>query len=155
MRASLRYFVVQVEWGGALPSADGRDMFDPAGASPSDLFGALRACHQEVFGDAGWGAVASVLAVQYYSAATRLAVVRCPAAREEECRATVAFTRAVRKRAVALHALQCVSTTRALKEALLRVTRGVASAIKEAQGATAVLNEEFFKALEAEAEDLL
>ena len=62
----LRYLVVQAEWG-ALAEGGGGDALDPASAGPSDLFQALRATHQELFGDAGWGAVAPALAVTYYS----------------------------------------------------------------------------------------
>jgi RNase P/RNase MRP subunit POP5 len=89
--------------------------------------------------------------VPFFSAATRLAVVRCPAAQEEAVRASVALTRAVRRRAVALHALQCASTVRCLREALARVTGGVAGALRGAQGGGAALGDEFFAALEAEA----
>jgi len=108
-----------------------------------------------VFGDAGWGAVASTFAVSYYSAATRLAVVRCPTAYEEQCRASVAFTRSIRKRAVAVHTLQCTSTVRTLREGLSRITQGVVVALKEAQGGTGVLDDAFFSALEQEAQGIL
>ena len=173
-QARLRYLVVQVEWGAQQPAAaaaaaaaassssSSASDLDPAAASPSDLFAALRATHQELFGDAGWGAVASALAVPFYSAATRLAVVRCPAAQEEAVRASLALTRAVRRRAVALHALQCASTVRCLREALARVTRGVAGALRGAAaaqggsgGSEALLGEAFFAALEREAEGCL
>jgi RNase P/RNase MRP subunit POP5 len=170
-QASLRYLVIQVEWGAQQPAAAAAAAaaaasdLDPAAASPSDLFAALRSTHQELFGDAGWGAVASALAVPFYSAASRLAVVRCPAAQEEAVRASLALTRAVRRRAVALHALQCASTVRCLREALARVTRGVAGALRGAAGAQgsssssgsgeALLGEAFFAALEREAEDCL
>ena len=173
-QARLRYLVVQVEWGAQQPAAaaaaaaaaasssSSASDLDPAAASPSDLFAALRATHQELFGDAGWGAVASALAVPFYSAATRLAVVRCPAAQEEAVRASLALTRAVRRRAVALHALQCASTVRCLREALARVTRGVAGALRGAAaaqggsgGSEALLGEAFFEALEREAEGCL
>ena len=146
----LRYLIVQVEWGA--PAA--ADACDPAAASAADLFFAIRASFQELFGDAGWGAVAPTLAVTFFSAASRLAVVRCPAAREDECRACLALTRAVRKRAAALHALQCASTVRCLREALARLTRGVAGALQGAQGALGVLDEAFFAALEREAQEL-
>ena len=151
----LRYLVVQAEWG-ALAEGGGGDALDPASAGPSDLFQALRATHQELFGDAGWGAVAPALAVTYYSAAARLAVVRCPAAAEEAVRAALALTRAVRRRAVALHTLQCVGTVRGLREALARVTRGVAGALRGAQASAGVqLGNDFFEALEREAQECL
>lgn len=153
---SLRYLILQVEWGASLPSASSSsssssDALDPSSATPTDLFSALRGLYQELFGDAGWGCVSSSLAVTYYSAATRLAVVRCPAAAEEGVRACAALLRAVRRRAVALHALQCVSTVRGLREALQRLTAGVAGALRLAQGASAVLDDAFFEALQQEA----
>ena len=91
------------------------------------------------------------MAVVFFSPATRLSVVRCPAAREEECRACLSLIRVVRRRGVAVHVLQCVSTVRGLKEALQRVSAGVVHSLKEAQGGVKVLDDAFFTALEEEA----
>lgn len=152
-KQSMRYFVCQTEWGP--PCGSGGEghggAVDPATSTSSDLFSALRAMYQEVVGDAGWGGVASTLSVVFFSPATRLSVVRCPAAREEECRACLSLIRVVRRRGVAVHVLQCVSTVRALKEALQRVSGGVVHSLKEAQGGVKVLDDAFFAALEEEA----
>ena len=138
-----------------MSSLSGSDSVDPSSATASDLFGALRSTFQEVLGDAGWGSVASTLSVLFFSPATRLAIVRCPAATEEECRACVSLVKVVRRRAAAIHILKCVSTVKRLKEALQNVSAGIAQSLRVAQGATGVLGEAFFAKLEEEANEAI
>lgn len=119
---------------------------DPAAATSSDLFAALRASVQEVLGDAGYASVAPSLAVRFFSPVSRLAVVRAPAEHASRVRAALVLLRAVRRRAAAVHVVQVVSTVRTLREALRRWSGSVAGAMRDA-GA----DEALFAALEEEA----
>jgi RNase P/RNase MRP subunit POP5 len=133
-----RYLLCQVEWGPG-------PQVDPSPITASDIFASLRASVQEVLGDAGYAAAASLLAVRFFSPLTRLAVVRAPAEHAARVRAALVLLRAVRKRPAAVHVVEVLSTTRTLREALRRWTASVADATGE-DGA----GEAFFAALEAE-----
>ena len=139
-----RYLVCQIEWGPPLGREE--DAVSPSAATASDLFAALRASVQEVLGDAGYAAVAPALAVRFFSPASRLAVVRAPAAHAARVRAALVLLRAVRRRAAAVHVVQVASTVRTLREALRRWSGSVAGAMRDA-GA----DEALFAALEEEA----
>jgi len=82
-------------------------------------------------------------------------VIRCPAAKEEECRACVSLIKVVRRRGVAVHVLKCVSTLKRLKDALQKISAGIVKSLKGAQGDTRVLSDEFFERLSQEARDAL
>lgn len=156
-----RYFVCQLD----LTGADAVTACADTGTS--DLFAALRGSVRENFGDAGWGLCAGLLAVKYYSPATRLLVVRCPTSFGSEAHASLALVRVVRGRPAALRVLAVASTQRSLRLALVHWSRQVGEALRRsvAPGDTddggggggdggdagPLLSEAFFAALEKEA----
>ncbi len=147
-----RFYLLQLEFGGS-------DALDAAeSTTPADIFAAVRALVVELFGDVGVSAVASALAVKYYSPATRLAVVRGPA--DPRLHAAIALVKAVRKRPAALRVLSVTSRVGALRAALVHWSGEVGAALRTAGGSAgphtaALLPESFFEALEAESRGAL
>ena len=113
MKLKLRYYVIRVDVGSDADLA--------ASLSASDIFSSLRASVQEVFGDAGWGRVASTLVVSAYWPARGRAVVRGPAHADVDVRAALALVRSVRKRPAALRVETASGSARALGLALARL----------------------------------
>jgi ribonuclease P/MRP protein subunit POP5 len=131
MRLKLRFYVCQLELEGdssPAPSSSGAGASSAssvagaaaAAVTPADLFVALRSVIYDTYGDAGLGAVLRMLAVKYYSPATRLCIVRGPAAHDAEVRASLALVKRVKKGVppAALRILHVAGSLRSLTKAV-------------------------------------
>jgi RNase P/RNase MRP subunit POP5 len=115
MRLKLRYYVFRLEYGGGDASSAA------AGTSKSDIFASVRASMQEVFGDAGWGAVASTCSVtHFWPAGGGRGVIRAPSSADADVRAAVALVKSVKRRAAALHVEAAAGSVRTLRDVLQR-----------------------------------
>ena len=141
MRLRHRYYVCQLEFDA--------DAARGVVANTGDIFSAVRAQVLETFGDAGWGAIAAVFAVKYYSPVTRLCVLRSTAGFDGRLRAAVATVKTVKKTAAAVHVLQVAGSARTLRAYLLHWHRTLADALA-ADPAAVGLDTTFFSDLEAD-----
>lgn len=131
MRLKSRYYIFRIEYGGAdaLSAAESTSL--------GDVFASLRSSIQDVFGDAGWGHVASNIAVTNFWPKVRMGVVRGPLSADAEVRAGLALIKLVRKRAAAVHVEAVTGSARSLKDLLERNALGADTAITTTTTTTA------------------
>lgn len=115
MRLKLRYYVFRLEYSGGDASSAS------AGTSKSDVFASVRTSVQEVFGDAGWGAIASTCSVtHFWPAGGGRGVIRAPSSADADVRAAIALVKSVKRRAAALHVEAAAGSVRTLRDLLQR-----------------------------------
>ena len=157
MRASFVFFVCE------LVQAPGSDA---SAVTTVDIFNAVRGTAAEALGDGGVGAICASagggLSVRFWSARTRLLVVRGPAAARMQLHVALALVRTVRRAPAAIHTLACVGAARGLRGALraahaAAADAGLRAAAAAADGAAAdaAEEEEAIAALEREEADAI
>lgn len=118
MRLKCRYYIFRIEYGGA----DALTAIEST--SSGDIFASLRTSIQEIFGDAGWGCVASTIAVTAYWPASARGIIRCPMKSDADVRASIALIKSVRRRAAAVHIEAATGSVRSLRGWLERNALG-------------------------------
>jgi RNase P/RNase MRP subunit POP5 len=118
MRLKCRYYIFRIDYGGA----DALTAIEST--SSGDIFASLRTSIQEVFGDAGWGSVASNIAVTAYWPTCARGVIRGPMKSDADVRASIALIKSVRRRAAAVHIEAATGSVRSLRGWLERNALG-------------------------------